>query len=395
MVIGINCGHTVSGAGSGAVGIVRESEQTRLVGHALMSLLRSAGATVIDCTIDKANTQAEYLAAAVALGNRQDLDWFISIHFNATASHTGHGTEVYTYKGQKFDDAVSVAANISRLGFDNRGVKDGSGLYVIHKTKAKSMLIECCFCDNTTNVQKYNEIGGAAGMAKAIYAGIYHQTVEIQPATENHDLSHDDFIKFIGTIAQKDWLTTHRVLPSIVLAQAIKESGWGKSELATKANALFGIKLNGWTGRTYCKDATEQNKDGTYRVDRNCLWRAYDSWHDSIIDHNDYIAGRSTDGKVKRFGAIVGNTDYRAVAQILQDKSYATAQNYATSLVNDYILKYNLSTWDNLEPDVLAEQGTLWIVQAGAYRSKNNAIAFQHELEAKGLITSVHNYHTD
>ena len=94
MVIGINCGHTVSGAGSGAVGIVRESEQTRLVGHALMSLLRSAGATVIDCTIDKANTQAEYLAAAVALGNRQDLDWFISIHFNATASHTGHGTEV-------------------------------------------------------------------------------------------------------------------------------------------------------------------------------------------------------------------------------------------------------------------------------------------------------------
>ena len=120
-----------------------------------------------------------------------------------------------------------------------------------------------------------------------------------------------------------------------------------------------------------------------------------DSWHDSIIDHNDYIAGRSTDGKVKRFGAIVGNTDYRAVAQILQDKSYATAQNYATSLVNDYILKYNLSTWDNLEPDVLAEQGTLWIVQAGAYRSKNNAIAFQHELEAKGLITSVHNYHTD
>jgi hypothetical protein len=92
---------------------------------------------------------------------------------------------------------------------------------------------------------------------------------------------------------------------------------------------------------------------------------------------------------------IVGNTDYRAVAQILQDKSYATAQNYATSLVNDYILKYNLSTWDNLEPDVLAEQGTLWIVQAGAYRSKNNAIAFQHELEAKGLITSVHNYHTD
>ena len=95
MVIGINCGHTVSGAGSGAVGIINESQHTRLVGHALMNYLHSAGVSVIDCTIDNANTSNEYLAAAVALANRQDLDWFISIHFNASASHEGNGVEVY------------------------------------------------------------------------------------------------------------------------------------------------------------------------------------------------------------------------------------------------------------------------------------------------------------
>ena len=43
MTIGINCGHTASGAGYGAVGIIKESEHTRLVGRALMSLLQSAG----------------------------------------------------------------------------------------------------------------------------------------------------------------------------------------------------------------------------------------------------------------------------------------------------------------------------------------------------------------
>lgn len=51
MTIGINCGHTVSGAGSGAVGIIKESEHTRCVGQALMHMLRSAGVTVVDCTI--------------------------------------------------------------------------------------------------------------------------------------------------------------------------------------------------------------------------------------------------------------------------------------------------------------------------------------------------------
>ena len=32
MIIGINCGHTIEGAGSGAVGLFKESEHTRLVG---------------------------------------------------------------------------------------------------------------------------------------------------------------------------------------------------------------------------------------------------------------------------------------------------------------------------------------------------------------------------
>ena len=55
MTIGINCGHTASGPGYGAVGIIKESEHTRLVGQALMGLLRSAGVAVVDCTIDSSD----------------------------------------------------------------------------------------------------------------------------------------------------------------------------------------------------------------------------------------------------------------------------------------------------------------------------------------------------
>lgn len=221
MVIGINCGHTASGVGYGAVGIVRESEHTRLVGQALMGLLRSAGITVIDCTIDQANTQKEYLAAAVALANRQDLDWFISIHFNASSTHTGHGVEIYTYEGRQYQDAIDVCANLAELGFINRGVKAGTDLYVIRKTKAKSMLVEVCFCDNQQDMDIYNAAGGAEGIAKAIYKGIHKEVVlpSVQiPATENHNLTREGFHSFVGSIARKDWQERHIMLPSVVIA---------------------------------------------------------------------------------------------------------------------------------------------------------------------------------
>jgi hypothetical protein len=171
MKIGVNCGHTVSGAGYGAVGIIRESDHTRLVGRELMRLMQAAGAQVTDCTIDHACSQNEYLEKAVKLANNEELDWFISIHFNASKAHAGQGAEVYTYKGRQYPDAVCVCKNLENLGFRNRGVKEGTGLYVVRKTKAKSMLIEVCFCDNQQDVNTYKAAGGAGGIAEAIFKG--------------------------------------------------------------------------------------------------------------------------------------------------------------------------------------------------------------------------------
>lgn len=180
MKIGVNYGHTLNGLGSGAVGILNESAETRNVGNAFVDLLIKNGHEVIDCTIDKANTQAEYLKKVVEMANRQDLDYFVSFHFNESDGK-GHGVETYTYKGRQFDDALEVCANISALGFANRGVKNGTGLYVVKKTKAKSMLIECCFVDNAEDVETYRRVGAAA-IAEAVYKAITDTDVEtVQP----------------------------------------------------------------------------------------------------------------------------------------------------------------------------------------------------------------------
>lgn len=172
MRIGLNAGHTLSGAGYGAYGVIAESIETRRVCNRLTELFGMAGVEVVPCTVDKAASQSAYLSQVVQFANRQDLDWFISIHFNNDVKKAGQGVEVYTYEGRQYPDAVQVCEHIAALGFKNRGVKSGTGLYVVRKTKAKSLLIEVCFVnepDASAYQQKFEEICKAIVYALADY----------------------------------------------------------------------------------------------------------------------------------------------------------------------------------------------------------------------------------
>lgn len=152
-------GHTLSPSNYGAVGLLRESIETREIGRRVIKQLISRGATVVDCTVDNASSQGKSLSERVKKANAQKLDIFVSIHFNKTEG--AYGSEIYTYKGEPHKEAIYILSELNKLGFTgsgnkplSRGIKS-KPLYVIDHTKAKSMLIEVCFIDSQRDVNLY------------------------------------------------------------------------------------------------------------------------------------------------------------------------------------------------------------------------------------------------
>ena len=144
-----------------------------------------------------------------------------------------------------------------------------------------------------------------------------------------------DFIQRIASAAYSP-----DILPSVTIAQAALESGWGTSELATHANALFGIKADKrWSGRTY-EIKTKEWYDGNEPVIIVDTFRAYSTWKESIADHTAFLTASP------RYRYVIGEQDYKKACKALQAAGYSTDPDYANKLIR-LIEKYNLNQYDS------------------------------------------------
>ena len=181
MIINVHAGHNPDGKpGCGAIGLIKESTEARLVKDRVIALLRTKGHTVYDCTEDNGTGQSDVLTKIVRKCNAHKADIDVSIHFNAgrnayIADGQNAGAEVWIYSetSQAKDAAERICRNVSTLGYNNRGVKTSKNLYVLRKTTAPALLVECCFVDDADDVALYN----ADTMARAIAEGITGETI--------------------------------------------------------------------------------------------------------------------------------------------------------------------------------------------------------------------------
>lgn len=175
MILNVHAGHNFKVPG--ASGIFSETVEDRNVKNLVISKLQNLGHTVYDCTDENGTTQGKNLANIVAKCNAHSVDLDISIHFNSF-NGASYGVEVWQYSNTQ-EVAQNICNAIAKLGFKNRGVKTSTSLYVLKKTKAPAILIECCFCDSATDAALYN----AETMANAIVKGL--TGVDLNAAVSN------------------------------------------------------------------------------------------------------------------------------------------------------------------------------------------------------------------
>ena len=151
-------------------------------------------------------------------------------------------------------------------------------------------------------------------------------TLEAQNKTEV-------YIEKYNHIAIKE-MNMYNIPASIKLAQAILESGSGKSRLAVEGNNHFGIKChNNWNGKTILEDDDDKGE----------CFRKYDSASDSYRDHSLFLTERGRYSFLFEYSI----TDYKAWAKGLKKAGYATNPRYPELLI-DLIQKYNLNKYDKI-----------------------------------------------
>ncbi len=122
---------------------------------------------------------------------------------------------------------------------------------------------------------------------------------------------------------------------SVILAQAIKESDFGTSELAKSANNHFGIKCHAeWGGGVWLLDDDEKDE----------CFRTYKSVEDSYTDHSMFLVSRPRYSFLFKYKP----TDYYSWCLGLKTSGYATACNYSNELLL-LIAVFDLDQYDKAE----------------------------------------------
>lgn len=202
-------------------------------------------------------------------------------------------------------------------------------------------------------------------------------------------MNKSEFIPTIAPLVQaENKKRGYPLFSSVVIAQAICESGWGQSKIMMKANAIFGIKATSdWKGKVYNAN-TQECYDGVSYTNITACFRAYNSLAESISDYFELIT------KLERYRkATVAETPLECITAI-KNGGYATSPTYINTIMS-IINSNNLTQYDNVNNSVDNSENYIeYIVKSGdtlseiaqKYNTTYQKIAQDNNIENPNLI---------
>lgn len=149
-------------------------------------------------------------------------------------------------------------------------------------------------------------------------------------------MTKQDFLnKIIPIIQNENSKRGNPLYNSVVIAQAICETGWGASALMIKANAIFGIKAgSSWKGKVYNARTKEYYNGNVHSIVDG--FRAYNNLEESVADYFNLICNSSRYKK-----ALYAGSPTECITAI-KNGGYATSPAYINtimSIINDNNLR--------------------------------------------------------
>lgn len=161
-------------------------------------------------------------------------------------------------------------------------------------------------------------------------------------------MTHKEFIEVIAKYVIKYANDYGIKVHSPIIAQAILESGWGGSPLASKYNNFFGLKCGGsWKGKSVNMATKEEYTVGTL-TDIRANFRVFDSIEDGVKGYFEFI-------NYSRYSNLKGVTNPEEYCRLIKADGYATSSTYVTNLMR-VIRDNNLTRFDGTQENVEKEK---------------------------------------
>ena len=146
----LDFGHGGKDSGAVSANQTKESNIVLKIGMLVKNNLEKAGEEVVTTREKDIYYSLDYRSSKA---NKENCNYFISLHMNSSTNKSAKGVEVWVYdeKSKVYNLAKNICTNLSKdINTPNRGVKVSKNFSVLRKTKMPSLLIEIDFISNST-----------------------------------------------------------------------------------------------------------------------------------------------------------------------------------------------------------------------------------------------------